>query len=193
MIAYPLWAHLVTAFGRPELTLAGLAALLLLVGLLRAGGGRLSRPTVLAVAVVTGLAVHDASTGIPMGLYLPPVLIPAGLCLFFGRSLLSGGTPVIVAFVRDIMHDHSEAKRRYATGLTALWAAVFAALAVEAAALALLAPLPVWSFVIHVVNPALVLALFAAEFAVRCAVFGWPERGLVWVRRLVDTDLRRLG
>lgn len=120
-------------------------------------------------------------------LYLPPVVINLGLAWLFGHTLVGRRTPLIAQLVR-LLHAPGAVLDAgvvpYARRLTFAWAALFVALAITNAALALFAtpdgvlllagvgtPLPVprewWSVFANFANYAIVVAFFVAEYLYR--------------------------
>ncbi len=134
------------ARARPLLTLAALLALPLACHVLGASGN----PR--AVALAAGV----------------PVLLNLILCFLFVRTLSAASEPLITRFARVERGGELPAElARYTRRLTAAWAAFFALMAGASAALALWGSFAAWSLFTNILNYALVVAFFVAEYAYR--------------------------
>jgi uncharacterized membrane protein len=143
------------------------------------------------LASVAGLHALSASSAAALPLFVPPVLIPAFMAWAFGHTLLHDRVPLIERIIRAL-HEPGEdldpAIARYARRLTAIWTALFVAIATVHLALALCAspgglllaagiqpavfvPLEIWSLFANVLDYAFVGALFVGEYAWRQRVF----------------------
>lgn len=193
ILAYPLWSHAVIAGGHGELSLPGLAVLLVTAVAIRDAGLPRSPVLIVVITAILLFGLYDLIVETPIALYAPPILIPLFLAWIFGRTLLPGRKPLVTVFAEQVMgHDEPE-RAAYMRGLTWFWTLLLAGLALEATLLALLASTVTWSLFANGINYAIVVAAFAGEFALRCLRFGIPERpGEFWIR-LVQTDFRRLG
>ena len=189
-LSYPVLAHIAVLSGQPAL-IAGSAGLLVLLILWRPL--RHGHPWAWAVfiASVAGLHALSASGAAALPLFVPPVLIPAFMAWVFGHTLLDDRVPLIERIIRAL-HEPDEdldpAITRYAHRLTAIWTALFVALATVNLALALCAspgglllaagiqpavsvPLETWSLFANVLDYVFVGALFVGEYAWRQRVF----------------------
>jgi uncharacterized membrane protein len=189
-LGYPLLAHAASHWRSPALALAAGALLVLLASLPGLARGGFAGWLVLA-AGFAALAALAALGNPQLPLFLPPVAINAFLAWLFGHTLARGRMPLIERLVR-LLHpaeDPLDARvPAYARRLTLLWAALFAALALLAAALATLAvpggllaaagiappfavPLSTWSLWANLLGYLVVGALFVGEYAWRRRVF----------------------
>src|SRR5690348_2112756 len=126
LIGYAVLALLGGILHRPALGIAAVVLLLVALGL-----PVLRRRSGIGVAVwllVTALMLIPALTGrVQLALSGLPILILAGLCFFFARTLAHGREPLIARCVRVIEGDHRLALpgvARYARGVTVYWACV---------------------------------------------------------------------
>ena len=209
-IGYPFLAHAAAATGSPRLTVLAAA---LLAALSLAPGLAARKPLAIAVAPIAALALWALARAdaAQLPLFLPPVLINAYLAWMFGHTLLAGRVPLLERVVR-LVHGDREIDRRipsYARRLTAVWTALFIAVAAVNLALALLArpgglllsfgvhpaitvPFEWWSLFANLLNYLLVGALFALEYVVRRRVFPQqPYRNFAeFIQRLVAVGPR---
>lgn len=185
---YPIWAFAVVRLGTPEYALTGLAALILFVETLHAGGFPTTRPPQVAIVASTGLACLDLTLAEPIALYLPPIIAPLVIAGWFAASLRAGHTPVIVRIARAVTGDYSERRTRYARGLTAVWALICATLAVASGLLALVATSAVWSLMTNLVNHLILAAVFVIELGVRWCYLGPPRAPLAMLRHMLALD-----
>lgn len=188
-VAYPIVAHLAVARRSAPLTLVA-AGLLLAVATLP--GIRSGRPAAIGAAIVGAgiLALLGMQSHATLVLFLPPVVINAFLAWLFGHTLVGDRVPLILRFIRIVHGDEMPypTMPAYARRLTALWAILFAALALLnailayaavpdgiAATLGLASPLSVsletWSWCANVFNYLVVGAFFAIEYAIRRRVY----------------------
>ena len=119
---------------------------------------------VLVLAPLVGLAFL-ASPAWAKAIFVPPVLVNLTVAIVFGASLWPGHTPLVTRLA-IIHHDGNlpEPLIGYTRLLTIMWTAVTGLMAVEAALLALLVDLSTWSWIVSVVNPAILAALFFGQF-----------------------------
>ena len=116
---------------------------------------------------------------------LPHTLVYLGLLTAFGVTLLPGRDPLITALASRMYGAISPEIRRYTRGVTWAWCAFFAAQLTASLLLFLLAPLPVWSFFVNVLNLPLVVLMFAGEHAYRMVrLRDAPRHGLADVLRI---------
>ena len=190
-IGYLFTAHL--ALSRQSAGMAAVAIALLAALLLESIRGR-RRHLWRALVAVAGVAtiVLVARGAPPVPLMLPPVLVPAGIALYFGRTLLPGSMPLVERMAR-VFYAPAEPARgipAYARRVTWAWTLLLAGLAlVNAAMLACLAPggllqlagfVPRWpvppsafAWFTNTGTYLLIAGMFAAEFAVR--VWRFPD------------------
>lgn len=126
LIGYAVLALLGGVLHRPMLGFAAIVLLLIAIGL-----PVLRRRSVAGIALwllVTALMLIPALTGrVQLALSGLPILILAGLCFFFARTLTHGREPLIARCVRVIEGDHRLALpgvASYARGVTVYWACV---------------------------------------------------------------------
>ncbi len=196
LLAYPLLTHAAVYFH--SLALSALAALLLLLVMLavplRAGRRWAWLLLLLGGALLLWFARATGRQDALLALYAAPVLIYLFLAVYFGRTVLPGRVALITQMALRL---HGEDVRdvadvaRYTRRLTAVWCGLFLLLATTNALLAVLAkpngvlellgiasPLPLpptlWSAFANFGSFALVMLLFAVEFAWRRRRF--PEQ-----------------
>jgi uncharacterized membrane protein len=160
--AYPFATHFSAVSGRPAW---GVAVLVALVGVALRLAARSWRETAAAFAPLAAVVVLVPAQVV---LYLPPVVLDLALALAFGITLRRGSEPLVGRFARlergePLDHTLSVHTRR----LTAIWAALFLAMAVAAALLAALAPVAIWSLFTNGVCYLLVTGLFVIEWLYR--------------------------
>lgn len=97
-------------------------------------------------------------------LYLPPVLIPLTLLVYFGKTLLPNQEPLITDIGERARGPLSPAMRHYTRRLTQLWCVIFAIMTVEAIFLTFLGKKELWSLFTNVFNYIAVGILFTGEF-----------------------------
>jgi uncharacterized membrane protein len=124
---------------------------------------------IVGTLVAAGLfvAVWYVSANRPYGMFLPPVASFALFLWFFGRTLLPGREPLVTAIARFMHGTLAPEVERYTRRVTAAWCVFFAAVAATSIALAVFAPLAVWSFCSNVLSYPLVGLMFASEYAIR--------------------------
>ncbi|MEE8433352.1 MAG: hypothetical protein V3S64_01060 [bacterium] len=100
-------------------------------------------------------------------IYLPSVVIP----LFFGgvfiASLLPGRVPIITRIAVAVRGGLPDRMMRYSRQLTRAWVVFFLLISAEALALAIWAPLEVWSLFTNVLNYVFIFTFFVLEYAYR--------------------------
>lgn len=164
--AWPLSLHGAVLLGAPHWVPRLTAGALILAAALWALAAREARAMLGALAIA--LSAAWAALAAPLLLiYSPPIAINAGLAALFAASLRRAREPVIARFARLEHAVLPQDLSLYARRLTAVWAALFAAMAGVALALALRGPLEAWSTFTNVVSYLLVAALFAGEHAYR--------------------------
>lgn len=186
-VGYLALSHLATA--RDSHRLAALA-IGVIVLLLLAEPLWLRRGWAIASAALAAVALWmlKDSAQLHIALLLMPVIFLLLLAWLFGRTLLAGRVPVIGKIVRALddggAHRFTPELDRYTRALTALWTAVFIAMALLNLTLALMAtpggllaragvspPWPIsdnqWAWFANWFNYGLVGVVFAIEFAYR--------------------------
>jgi uncharacterized membrane protein len=111
----------------------------------------------------------------------------------FGRTLRPGRVPLITRIAAAMREGHAETPQRYTRGVTILWVAMFALLAVEGLLLGLLAP-PIPFGRVSAVTYAAVGLLLVGEYLYHTWRYPNPRaRGLAdFLHQLVRIDYRRL-
>ena len=179
-VAYSVLAHRASASAAPGIPEA-LVAVLPLLGLAFVLAWRSQRRAVMLAICVAGSA---ALLGIGPWLIahynwvflLQHAGIYALLCLAFGRTLQSGGTPMITGLARTVHGSLSPALISYTRSVTWAWSLYFAGITVSSLLLFALAPIAVWSAFANLVSPLLLFLMFAGEYAVRCWVLPVADR-----------------
>ena len=193
-VAYAVLAHAASARGDARLAAA---ALLVLVALVLVAPLLKLRPWAFALAAASTAAVWwlHARGLVALPLLLVPVVFVALVAWVFARSLRPGRVPLITRIVSAL---DGEAPERlpadvaaYARGLTAIWAALLAAMGLANLVLAMLAspggllarmglasPWPItheqWSWVANLLGYGVIGGFFVLEFQWRRRRF--PER-----------------
>lgn len=110
----------------------------------------------------------------------------------FGRTLMPGRDPLISQVARCLEGgDLPPALAAYTRKVTIAWSAFFAAQLLASALLYSLAPLPVWSLFINVLNPPLIVLMFAGEYAIRLRCH--PGHARNSISQIVDAFTRNLA
>lgn len=194
LLAYPALIHLSLAFGRP-LLIAGTWLLISVVGMAVAIYKRNDSLTLLfGILLTAGIGLWW--WGEAMGLmYLPPVLINVALLILFGRTLLPGVVPLVSRVAALWRGTLDSEVARYTRRVTVAWTLFFAIMALESMALALFAPLNVWSLFTNLVNYLLVLLFVVVEYQLRFYFLPNHEHLSFreFCRLLVTADLRSLA
>jgi uncharacterized membrane protein len=161
--------HALALAGKPAWCLAvmlggALAALAYL--LVRRGPKGLVAAAAAAVVVLGPLVALAflASPAWAKAIFVPPVIINLAVAVVFGATLWPGQMPLVTRLA-IIHHDGKlpEPLIGYTRLLTVIWTALTGLMAVEAALLALLVDLSTWSWVVSVVNPVILAALFFGQ------------------------------
>jgi uncharacterized membrane protein len=212
-VAYPLTTHMAVARRSAALTVAAIVILAALVMIPWLASGRLAAWLSLPVVAAGCWLISDAHLAL-LPLYLPPVIIPASVAWLFGRTLLSGQTPLIEQFVRAMERDENPPAEvlRYARQLTSVWAALLSSLALINLLLATFAtpngllialgvtpavtlPQEAWSLFANLLAYLIILAFFIIEYAIRRQRF--PEQPyrnfLDFIRRTIAVSPRLLN
>lgn len=135
----------------------------------------------MALAAVSALWMGRA-----WALYLPPVVFNLMFAVAFGRTLRSREQPIIERFMQLHHNDGiPPAIRRYARQLTWIWTIFFISMAAVACVLARYASMEAWSIFANVINYALILVLFAAQF-----VYGALRHRMPAVSEIVPIALK---
>lgn len=163
---YPIVAHLGLWASLPRLVVGYLVGLLLVVLLFppryRQAGNIVT--AIILIAAVYALVVFDLDY---MIIYLPPVVIPAGLLVIFVQSLREKNIPMITQFSMIIEGDLDIERKDYTRRITQLWAGVFAFMVLEGVGLAVWTPMEMWSWATHIGNYILIASILLIEFIYR--------------------------
>ena len=192
--AYPIFIHLSFAFDRPMLV-SGMwliaAALGLAVGLYR---GSVFPSLLFGGLLMAGIALWWWGDAMAL-IYVPPVLINLAMMVLFWRTLQPGAMPLVGRVAALWRGTLDPAVARYTRRVTIAWTVFFGMTAVESVALALFAPLHVWSLFTNCLNYIFVLLFFVIEYRLR--LFCLPEHEHLsfraFCRLLTSTDLRTLA
>jgi len=192
--AYPALIHLSFALDRP-LLVAGMWLAVAAVGLAVAVR-RGSVPSSLLFGALLSVGIALWWWGKAMDfMYLPPVLVNLTLMVLFGKTLLSGATPLVARVASLWRGPLDPVVVRYTRRVTIAWTALFALMALESIGLALFAPLHVWSLFTNFLNYVFVLLFFVIEYQLRLHCLPSHEHlsFRAFCRLLASTDLRILA
>lgn len=191
LLAYPVLVHLAVVWSAPRLEWL---ALVVMCAIPLYEGLRAPRPGHwLALLALSGLLhVLTRMGGGMYALFLPPVVTPAVVMAVFAGSLRAGRVPLVTRLARVGRAALEPEVLVYTRRVTALWALILAAIAVGNAALALFAPLPVWSLFSNFVNYLLVGLVFVLEYLYRRLRFPAHAHAgfLAHLRLVARTDYR---
>jgi uncharacterized membrane protein len=123
-----------------------------------------------------------ARTGLIVMAALSHGMLYCGLSLLFGLSLRPGHEALVSRLARHVEPFPTPALLSYTRWVTWLWTSFFATQLIVSAVLLALAPLPVWSMFVNMLDAPLVVLTFAIEYAVR----RWRFRRMP-VASLIDT------
>jgi len=98
----------------------------------------------------------------------------------FGRSLRPGGVALCTRLADKLHGPLNAAEVLYSRRVTLAWTLFFALMGVTIAVLYVTAPRAVWSAFVNFLATPLILAMFAAEYAVRGRVLPHTERRGIW-------------
>lgn len=172
--AYPLLVHTSFLLAMPRLQVAAILCLLLGVfshSLIR----RQLWSCLLFIALVSGVVALDYYSLTLYLLYLPPIVMPLALLMYFGLTLLPGREPLITSIARSVRGTLIPAMEKYTRTLTQMWCWVFLAMTLAAIVLPLLQQPKLWSWITNVINYGVIGSLFIGEFILRKKLF--PQLG----------------
>lgn len=192
VVAYPLLVHASVVLAMPYLQV--IAVLLFLLGILV---NALLRWQLLPWLVFLGLSSIIVALGYySLALYLlyiPPILIPLGLSILFGSTLLPGRTPLITAIATKARGPLSPGLLKYTAFLTQLWCGLFLILVMWSVVLTLIGQPEMWSWFTNFINYGIVGVLFTGEFFVRKKLF--PEHNhpgfFEYIHIIIQSNIRR--
>jgi uncharacterized membrane protein len=185
-VAYPVATHLAVAKRSAMLTVLAMVILVALVMIPWLASGRILA-WLLLPAVAAGCWLLSGAHLALLPLYLPPVVIPAGIAWLFARTLRQGQVPLIEQFARAMEQpgrDTDTQILRYARHLTGVWAALLFSLGLINLLLAAFAtphglllalgfnpsvtlPQEAWSLFANFLGYLIIVAFFGLEYAFR--------------------------
>ena len=174
---YLVSVHFAALVGRIEFAVYGLTAFFLL-NLLAAFLKSASRREVAfwAIGGATILFAVSALARVEPGaavlIYLTPILVYVFLFFVFAATLMPGREPLITRVYRADQGEVDPLVVPYTRQLTMVWAGLFALLAILSTTLLFYVDIGTWSWISNVVGPALSMALFVGEHAIRPARYG---------------------
>jgi uncharacterized membrane protein len=113
----------------------------------------------------------------PFGQWFKLGLVTASaVMLTFALTLRPGHEPLISTMTRRMHGPLSDEVTVYTRRVTIAWCGFFAAQLVTSISLFFFAPIIVWSFFVNILDIPLVVAMFAAEYAVRGHCLRHPPR-----------------
>lgn len=167
----PPLIHFLISFGNFDsaLVLLYLSLLMVLIAVVEL-------PPVPLACLAVGIAITTVSfrlllEGGGKAIYLPSVVIPLLFGGVFMVSLLPGRVPLICRIAIAVRGGLSERMMGYSRQLTKAWVAFFLLISAEALALAIWAPLEVWSLFTNVLNYVFITAFFLLEYVYRKLIF----------------------
>lgn len=166
ILSFPLALHVLVLGQHWSLALALMAAAYaaaLAPALLQAARRNRAAALGAAALLLACLAVLAWQADRLVLLYLPPVAINLWFALLFGASLRRGSLPLITRIARLERGELEPELAAYTRRLTAIWTALFLAMATESLLLALFAPVALWSWFVNVWNYVFVAALYLGE------------------------------
>lgn len=99
--------------------------------------------------------------------YVPPIFIPLFLTFFFGATLRRGRESIVTSIGERARGPLDDDMRAYTRKVTLVWTLVFLCLSLEALLLALIDQTIIWSWLVNIFNPLLIIVIFVGEFAYR--------------------------
>jgi uncharacterized membrane protein len=191
---YPGLIHLSFAFDRPLLVTAMWLAVSA-AGLAVAARRRNTSLLLLFAALLAiGITLWWWGEAVNF-MYLPPVLINIALMVLFGKTLLPDATPLVARVACLWRGPLDPVVALYTRRVTIAWTIFFALMALESFALALLAPLQIWSLFTNFLNYVFVLLFFVIEYQLR--LYCLPDHEHLsfraFCRLLASADLRTLA
>ena len=166
IIQYPIVTHLATVSGQSGYKLFALLLVIIAIAL-RAMVTHQWRTVFVSGILMCGVYLVWSYGLINWITYTTPVLIPLMLLGIFGATLLPGKTPLVTAIGEAARGTLDVSMRQYTRRVTWIWTLTFIFLTTEAIILTLLDHELAWSWLINVVNPALLVTIFVGEFIYR--------------------------
>ena len=172
LLAYPFAVHLALVFD--QVSIASIVLLLvsascIVASLAGATGSRGSRRGFLLLfGALAVFSLLNLISNTQYALYLPPVIINLTMLAIFANTLRPGREPLITKLHRLTVNQAIDPTMAVHTRrLTWIWVFLFAAMALESAALAVFASLAVWSLFANFLNYVFVIALLVGEYFYR--------------------------
>lgn len=166
ILAYPVLVHLSVLTGSPPV--AGLALVALYGGFAWPALARRRPWAWLGLVVAAGASAWLVRQGAELyALYLPPIVLPAMMALWWAPTLRAGRTPFVTRIATAIRGPLSPEHAAYTRGVTVLWVGVFVVLALAGALTAAWGSPALWSHVTNLFSPLLIGLVFAVEYAYR--------------------------
>lgn len=200
MVFYPLLVHLLIKLDMPWVAVTGLVItsaiyVFLVVNMQRRTGAHSG--WVALYLFLTAAGIWSLYAGNVYALFVPSVIINLVLGASFATSLRASGVPIVEWFVRLEFGGNPPPPRlaRFARRATFAWVVYFSGIALLSLALAMMAPLEVWSLVVNVLNYVFAITLLFVQYLYRSlrlpeygvrmpwhtlrdmARFPWPGRG----------------
>lgn len=168
LILYPILVHLTLSAGQRE---AG-GVLLTLLGvtlLVTTGGGWRLFPLqkILFLGLASAGILIASLLPVERVLFFPPIIISVSLLALFGATLREGRIPLITQISRSLRGYTDSELDHYTRRVTQVWVGFFALMTLEVVALALFAPMWLWTLFTGFLNYLLALALFLGEYLFR--------------------------
>ncbi len=177
MVAAPLATHVALATGHYALPATALAtvevALLGTVAVRNARGWQRAGSVVVMAALLGMLGLRLArpawagADGLIAASGLSHAFIYGSLLLLFSRSLQPGRVDLITGLATRLRGSLTPEMLVYTRRVTKAWCAFFTLQLLASSVLLLLAPHHVWSLFVNVLDGPSVVAMFAAEYAIR--------------------------
>lgn len=163
----PLVIHFLIFFGNFDS-----AMVLLYLSLLIVLMAVVELPPLLLACLAVAIAILAAAARLLLegggnAIYFPSVAIPLCFCGVFIASLLPGRVPLVTRIAIAVRGRLPERMVRYSRRLTQAWVVFFLLISAEALALAIWAPLEVWSLFTNVLNYVFIAAFFVLEYVYR--------------------------
>jgi len=182
--AFAVLAHAALVEGIPPAVGAAISlvplALLAVWALRRARHREAFALAALAAIVALWLGWSRLERHFPDVLFLEHAGSNLVLCILFGRTLAGAREPLVTTFARLVHGTLPPEVERYTRGATLAWTIFFATLCALSCALYVSGLRTEWSLLANFVTPAAVVAMFAAEYAVRHrALPHWDHVGIM--------------
>lgn len=197
VLTYPLAVHTAIVFDQiavASIALFIIASAVAAISVARPAEHRRVFPFLFSLLAV--LSLLSLASGTRYALYVTPVVINLAMLAFFAGSLFPGKDPLITTFHRlTVSQDIDPAIAAYMRRLTWIWVLLFGVMALESAALALFAPLVIWSLFSNFLNYVFVVALLLGEYFYRIVRFHRYPHPSLWqfLRNLVHIDWARIA